>query len=124
MADEDVFQELLLLEHRGWQSLCDGTADRFWWQIMTDDALVVLADGTIMDRVALADELAHTPRWVNYRIDDARLVFVAAKAAALVYVGMGLQAGHTKPFVGSVSSVYGRRRDGWKLVLSEQNAVA
>ena len=34
--------ELLDLEHAGWRSLCDGTGDRFYGSLMTDDAVTQL----------------------------------------------------------------------------------
>ncbi len=37
--------ELLTLERRGWDSLCDGTGGEFYGGPMTDDGVMVLAHG-------------------------------------------------------------------------------
>jgi Domain of unknown function (DUF4440) len=122
MPDEELLEQLLTLERRGWQSLCDGTGDKFYGQIMTDDALMVLANGATMDRAAVTSALAQAPPWARYDISDARLVSVGAKSAALVYVGTGHRDSGA-PFVGAMSSVYRRLDDEWKLVLYQQTAI-
>ena len=48
--------ELLDLEHAGWRSLCDGTGDRFYGSLMTDDAVMVLANGMVLDRAAVTTQ--------------------------------------------------------------------
>lgn len=113
---------LLTLERRGWQSLCDGTGAEFYSGLMTDDALMVLANGVIMDRAAAATTLAHTPPWAGFELTDARLRSVGAKSAALGYVGTGYRDGAPK-FVGAMSSEYTRVGSGWKLALYEQTGL-
>ncbi|CAN5682600.1 hypothetical protein BH09ACT7_BH09ACT7_21420 [soil metagenome] len=120
MADDDLLEELVTLERAGWQSLCDGAGSEFYGHIMSDDALMVLANGAIMDRAAVSEALAQAPPWARYEITDARLVSVGANAAALVYIGTGYRAGADEPFVGAMSSVYRRRDTGWTLVLYQQ----
>lgn len=115
-------EQLLALEHTGWQSLCDGTGDRFYGDVMTDDALMVLANGAVMDRATVVSALAQSPRWARYAIDDVRVITVAADTAALVYTGTGWRDGEEAPFVGAMSSVYHRTGEGWKLALYQQTA--
>ena len=57
----DRLQELLALERSGWQSLCDGTGSAFYENLMTDDALMLLADGMTMTRDEVADALRYAP---------------------------------------------------------------
>lgn len=45
MAGQDVQKTLLDLERKGWDSLCDSTGDVFYGQVMTDDAVMALAEG-------------------------------------------------------------------------------
>ena len=54
-TDDDVTQELVRLERAGWDALCTGTGDRFYADLMTSDGLMVLADGSVLDRDAVAD---------------------------------------------------------------------
>ena len=48
MTDSQVLGELLEIEHAGWQSLCECAGDRFYGDVMTDDAVMVLANGAVM----------------------------------------------------------------------------
>ena len=123
MANQDLLEELLEIERAGWQSLCEATGDKFYGEIMTDDALMVLANGAIMDRAAVIDALGQAPPWQRYGIDNPRVVGTGPDAAALVYVGTGYREGSDEPFVGAMSSVYRRTDDGWRLTLYQQTAV-
>jgi hypothetical protein len=123
MTDDDLLDELMAIEHAGWQSLCDGTGSKFYGGIMSDDALMVLANGAIMDRAAVRDALAAAPPWAGYEITDARLVSVGNNAAALVYLATGYRDGADKPFVGAMSAVYRRSGSGWTLVLYQQTSL-
>lgn len=123
MADSQVRKELLELEHAGWKSLCDGTGDEFYGAIMTPDALMVLANGMVMDRGAVTSALGQSPPWARYEIEDVRLIDIAPVTAALVYTGKGWRDGADEPFVGAMSSVYHRTGDGGKLALYQQSAV-
>ena len=42
--------ELLELERAGWDSLCDSTGSEFYGRIMLPTAVMVLANGMVMDR--------------------------------------------------------------------------
>jgi hypothetical protein len=116
--------ELLEIERKGWDSLCDGSGANFYGRVMTDDALMVLANGMVMDRGQVVDALGQSPPWSSYAIDDVRLVELGADAAALVYVGTARRNGEGEPFVGAMSSVYRRIGDEWRLALYQQTPVA
>jgi hypothetical protein len=123
MTDDDLLDELITLERAGWQSLCDGTGAEFYGSIMSDDALMVLANGAIMDRAAVCGSLAQASPWARYEIADAQLVSVGANAAALVYFGTGYRDGADHPFMGAMSAVYRRNGPGWALVLYQQTSI-
>ena len=57
--------ELLELEHAGWASLCNGTGAEFYGGLMTDDGVMVLADGTVMTRSDVVEALGKSPPWAN-----------------------------------------------------------
>jgi hypothetical protein len=124
MASQDLLDELLKLEHAGWQALSNATGDKFYGSIMTDDALMVLANGSIMDREAVISALDQAPPWERYEIDDPRAIAIDDETAALVYIGTGYREGADEPFIGAMSSVYHRTPEGWKLALYQQTAVA
>ena len=47
------------IEHDGWDALCRGTGADFYGTLMTDDAVMVLVNGAVLDRdVRARDQLA------------------------------------------------------------------
>jgi len=124
MSDPHLLQELLDLERAGWRSLCDSTGDRFYGELMTDDAVMVLANGAVMDRDAVAAALGQAPPWTSFDLSDPRVVTAGPDVAALVYIGTARRDDSEEPFVGAMSSVYHRTADGWRLVLYQQSAAA
>ncbi|WP_336921021.1 nuclear transport factor 2 family protein [Aquipuribacter sp. SD81] len=113
-----VAEELLGLERQGWDSLCRGTGDAFYGGLMTDDALMVLADGTVLDREAVVASLADAPPWDDYDIADVRTVRPTGDVATLVYTGTGRRGDTT--FIAVMSSTYVRRDGRWRLALYQQ----
>lgn len=124
MVGQDVRETLLDLERRGWDSLCDGTGDSFYGELMTDDALMVLANGQVMDRDAVVESLRDAPPWRTYEISDLRFVDAGDDAAAIVYGGRAYRAAQEPAFVGLMSSVYVRREGAWRLALYQQTPSA
>lgn len=123
-ADSAPRDELLALEHDGWKALCDGTAAQFYGDLMSADALMVLANGTTMDRTEVSTALAQAPPWLRYEITDPRVVAIGPDAAALVYTGRAWREDSGEPFVGAMSSVYHRSQSGWRLALYQQTVVS
>lgn len=121
---QNTLDALLELEHAGWTSLSDGTGDEFYGKVMTDGALMVLANGIVMDRDTVVASLGESPPWTRYEIADPKLVTIDSDTAALVYRGTGYREGADEPFVGAMSSVYTRSTTGWKLALYQQTAVS
>ncbi|MCR2791893.1 nuclear transport factor 2 family protein [Microbacterium sp. zg.Y625] len=115
--------ELLRLENAGWQSLCDGSGGDFYGTVMTDDGLMVLADGSVLDRAQVIASLADAPAWSAYEITDERLVEIGRDAAAFVYRGRAFRASGGPPFQAQMSSVYVRRDGEWRLALYQQTPV-
>jgi hypothetical protein len=116
-----IVDELLELERRGWDSLCDGTGDQVYGDLMQEGALMVLAHGEVFDRDTVVRSLAQAPPWDRYEILEERVVPIGSEAAALVYVGRAYRGDDTTPaFEGPMSSVYVRDGDGWRLALYQQ----
>ncbi len=120
MVDEDVRTTLMDLERAGWDALCDGTADAFYGEVMTDDGVMALAHGEVMDRATVVASLGQAPPWRTYDIDDDRLIDLGPDSAALVYVGSAYREADEPAFVGLMSSVYVRRNGAWHLALYQQ----
>jgi hypothetical protein len=122
MTYEQIQTELEELERRGWDSLCEGTADEFYGSVMTEDAVMVLANGMTMDRDDVVEALRGAPTWDRYEIADIRVVPIEPDAAALVYKGTAFR-GEAVPVVAVMSSVYRRNGHGWKLALYQQTPI-
>jgi hypothetical protein len=123
MAEVDEttdLKELLELEEAGWASLRDGTASDFYGRSMTPDGLMVLANGAVMTRLEVVDALTDAPGWDRFSIDDPTTVDLGEEATALVYTGSATRG--DIEFVGVMTSVYVRSRNGWKLALYQQTA--
>jgi hypothetical protein len=118
-----VESSLLELERAGWDSLCNATGSEFYGAIMLADALMVLANGMVMDRDTVVASLSKAPPWRAYDIDDVRLIEVDADNATLVYVGTAYRDGEEPAFVGAMTSAYHRTDDGWKLALYTQTRI-
>lgn len=115
--------ELLRLEHAGWTALSDGSGGEFYGSVMIDDAVMVLADGSVLDRDGVVASLDDAPAWSAYEITDERLVEMGPDAAAFVYRGRAFRASGGPPFDALMSSVYVRTGGRWRLALYQQTPV-
>jgi hypothetical protein len=120
MNDVQLKASLLDVERQGWDSLCDSTGADFYGELMTDDGVMVLANGAVMDRAAVVESLRQAPPWSSFEIDDVRLVRTGADGAALVYLGTAYRDAEQPAFVGLMSSVYRLVEDQWRLALYQQ----
>ncbi|GEK78734.1 nuclear transport factor 2 family protein [Agrococcus baldri] len=111
--------ELLELEHAGWRSLCEGTGGDFYGRTMAERGLMVLVDGSVLDRDAVAASLSDAPRWASYEITEPRLLVLGDDAASLVYTGTARRE-QGDDFVASMASTYVREGGGWRLALYQQ----
>jgi hypothetical protein len=118
----DTRTELLALENDGWNSLCESTGDTFYGALMTDDAVMVLANGMVMDRDAVMASLAEAPPWDRYDISEVRWPLITEAVAILTYVGRAFRGESEPAFTGPMTSVYVRQGDGWRLALYQQTS--
>lgn len=118
----DVREELEALERAGWDSLCDGTAAEHYGRTMTEDGVMVLANGMALGREEVVASLRDAPTWASYELSELRLVSVGDHGAALVYVGTA-RRDDDPAFVGAMTSVYVRGEGGWRLALYTQTPI-
>lgn len=121
MVSSMDIDELLQLERRGWDSLCRGTGGEFYGRIMTPTAVMVLANGVVLDRDAVAASLDEAPPWREYSIEEPRLVELDERSAVLVYTGAASR--EDGEFRALMSSVYTRTGDQWQLALYQQTPL-
>ncbi|BBX89476.1 nuclear transport factor 2 family protein [Mycolicibacterium boenickei] len=115
-----VLDELLHIERAGWDSLCESTGADFYGELMLPEAVMVLANGMVMDRNTVVSALAQSPPWRAYEISGVRLIVLDDDNAALVYTGTAYRDEEEPAFVGAMSSVYNRVDGVWKLALYQQ----
>ena len=118
-----IIDELLALEHRGWNSLCDGTGDDVYGRLLTADGVMVLAHGMVFDRATVIASLAEAPPWRRYEIRDARLIEIDTATAILVYTGIAFRDEDEQPFRALMASTYTRRDGQWRLALYQQTPI-
>lgn len=123
MSDDELEATLVRIERQGWDSLCDSTGGTFYGSLMTGDAVMVLANGAVMDRESVVESLEQAPPWRTYSIDEVRLIRSGQDSAALVYVGTAYREGDEPAFTGIMSSVYRHLDDAWRLSLYQQTPI-
>ncbi|HRO94815.1 MULTISPECIES: nuclear transport factor 2 family protein [Micrococcaceae] len=116
-------QELMELEHQGWQSLCNSTGADFYGRLMTDNSVMVLAHGQVFSRQDVVESLNEAPPWRSYDIDEERLIPLGDSAAVLVYRGTAYRDGTAPAFVALMASVYVRQGNGWALASYQQTPI-
>lgn len=121
---DNLVDTLLELERAGWDSLCASTGSEFYGATMLAEAVMVLANGMVMDRQTVVNALSESPPWRTYEISDVRCIRIDEDNAALVYTGTGYRDGTEPAFRGAMSSVYHRTGDSWRLALYQQTSMA
>lgn len=117
-----LLDDLLALEHRGWDALCRGTGADFYGDLMTEEAVMVLAHGFVLGRAAVLASLSDAPTWDHYEIRDERLVTADQNTTTLVYTGHATRDGGP-PFHALMASTYTRRQDRWRLTVYQQTPI-
>lgn len=123
MSPQQVRDELLDIEHAGWDALCTpGGGAEFYADLMIDEAVMIIVTGDVLDRDATIASLRDAPPWLTYRIEDARVIMADDRNAVLVYTARA-QRGEEVPFVARMASTYTRRGDRWRLVTYQQTPL-
>lgn len=118
-----TFSDLLALEHGGWDALCSARGGTFYGELMTSAAVMVLVNGMVLDRDAVASTLDQAPPWSEYRLDGARLVPTGMDSAALVYTATASRPGDPEPFTALMSSHYRLFEGRLRMTLYQQTTI-
>ena len=117
-----TLETLPSLEERGWGSLCDGTGGAFYGDLMTDDSLMILVNGTVLDRNDVVASLDEAPTWDRFAIREPRLLPAGVDAAALVYRAEAVR-GDEPAFEALMSSTYALVDGTPRLALYQQTTA-
>ena len=120
-----IWEKISDLEHRGWRGLCDGSAGRFFRDLMDDDALMVTSGGEVLDREGVRDALQESEPWTSFEILEEKLLTPTADVAILIYCGVGHRSDGTRS-AARLTSVYLRdesRYAGWRLINSTRTPM-
>ena len=115
--------DLLELEHKGWQSLCSSSGADFYGQLMTEDGVMILSHGFVLTREQVIESLNEAPPWSKYEITEERLVPLDEFSAVLVYQGTAWRDETAPEFQALMSSVYVRRQNEWRLATYQQTPI-
>lgn len=114
--------DLLAVEREGWEALCGSTGGAFYGDLMLADAVMVLVNGMVLDRDAVAASLDGAPPWDRYELSDARIIPIGADSVALVYSARAERDGEA-PFDALMTSVYTRGDGRVRLALYQQTTI-
>lgn len=121
MADLTL-DSLLTIENEGWLSLTESRGGDFYRALMTPEAVMVLVNGMVLDRGTVAASLNDSPRWDEFRINDARVVPVGPDVVALIYRARAIRKNEA-PFEALMSSVYCLTAGEPRLALYQQTSI-
>ena len=113
--------ELIALEHEGWQALSAGpdAATAFYDRVLDHDVAMLLPGGIrLTDRAEILKSIGGLP-WASYELEDPQVVQLTPDSAIVVYGAVAQREG-TARYSALISSAYVRRDDGWKLALHQQ----
>ena len=119
----ELKDKLRELELEGWQAVAEYRACGFYSNRLTDDGLLVLPDGSVLDKwEAAVSALNGEDTWTSYRIEDERMVLLSAGCAALTYTASA-QILEEPEYQAVVTSVFVRRGDDWLIALRQETPV-
>ncbi|WP_114854266.1 nuclear transport factor 2 family protein [Brachybacterium sp. YJGR34] len=114
-------ENLVRREHEGWEALCRGEGGTFYGELMTEDAVMVLVNGMVLDRDAVVASLDGAPAWDAFTLQDPRRIDLGPGAAALVYTAEARRG--EELFTALMTSAY-REIDGrLRLALYQQTTI-
>ncbi|WP_295127103.1 nuclear transport factor 2 family protein [uncultured Leifsonia sp.] len=116
-------ENLVDLERAGWDALCASRGAAFYGELMTPEAVMVLVDGSVLDRDAVVASLDDAPPWDSYELTDTRRLPLGPDTAALVYCGTAEREHEENPFSARMTSVYTLVDGRPRLALYQQTAL-
>jgi hypothetical protein len=114
-----LLDELLRLETSGWQAISEHRGGQFYQSRLTENALMVLPGGMVLDKNTSISALDGPTTWDWFRIEDERIVEFGQDAAALTYKVTAKRPNEDERS-SLITSVYVRRDGDWLMALHQQ----
>ncbi|MEQ9693512.1 nuclear transport factor 2 family protein [Shimia sp. SDUM112013] len=122
MTEIPTLDTILALEETVWKALVAGDPQADG-ALLTPDFLGVYPSG-FSDRAGHMAELEHGPTMQDYRIEQARLVPLAAGLVLLAYRAKYLSVGNADWQSMYISSIWRQTPDGWRNSFSQDTPAA
>lgn len=115
-------EELIALEHEGWDALVAGNGGRYYREHLTADVLMAFPFG-VLTRDATIEAMESAPAWERYEITEPQVVQLSDDSGIVVYEVVAQRPGED-PYSAVVSTTFVRDGDGWKVAFHQQSAKA
>jgi len=112
----------LELEYACWDAIVAGTATEFLDRVMTDEAVLLLADNALR-RKEILEYYRSTPPWRAHRLENLRLVELTDAAAVVTYTARLHRSDSGVSEVLACTSVYVLDDGSWRRSFHEQGAL-
>jgi hypothetical protein len=113
--------ELVELEHKGWQALSGENGAEFYDAFLADEAMMALPFG-IMDRDTCVEAIAAAPPWLSYELSDMHVVVLDEESAMVVYNATAQREGLSE-YRAVMSTTYVRRDGEWLIAFHQQTPL-
>jgi hypothetical protein len=112
----------LELEHACWDAIVAGTAAEFLDRVMTDQAVLLLADNALRRKEILDYHAVPSP-WHAYQLEAPRMVELTDAAVVVIYTVRLLRSDSAAPEVLACTSVYVLDEGTWRRSFHVQGAL-
>ena len=112
---EDIDATLWALEEQFWLGGPD-----VYRRHLTENALMVFP-GMVLTKAQTVESIAAGSRWLSVNFTDRRVVRLTSDSAALVYRATAVRFGEKSSYSATISSLYVKQQEAWKLGLHQQS---
>jgi hypothetical protein len=115
-------EELIALEHEGWDALVAGNGSPYYREHLMADALMAFPFG-VLTRDATIEAMESAPAWEPYEITEPQVVALSVDSGIVVYEVVAQRPGEDS-YSAVVSTTFVREGDLWKVAFHQQSPKA
>ena len=115
--------DILELERAGWKALASSgdEAAAFYGEVLADQVLMLLPEGTVLDDRALVVESMRGDPWDSFDLSDERVLSLTEQSAVVAYRARA-RRGDTE-YAALFNSTYVRQDGEWRLAVHQQTPI-